>query len=39
MYAKVLKKLNILGGNTDGVSSDKSFAENWPEHTVQTSFI
>lgn len=29
MYAKILKKLTILGGNTDGVSSDKSFAENW----------
>ncbi|PIF45937.1 hypothetical protein CLU96_2953 [Chryseobacterium sp. 52] len=29
MYTKIVEKLNILGANTDHVSVDKSFAENW----------
>ncbi|MGG7549499.1 hypothetical protein ACQ7CX_02665 [Chryseobacterium arthrosphaerae] len=29
MNEQIIKKINILGGNTEAVSADKSFAENW----------
>lgn len=29
MYTRILEKLSILGGNTDGVSTEKTFTENW----------
>ncbi len=29
MNEQIIKRINILGGNTDAVSNDKSFAENW----------
>ncbi|MCT2563986.1 hypothetical protein [Chryseobacterium herbae] len=29
MYTKIVEKLNALGGNTDHISADKTFAENW----------
>ncbi|MGG7437987.1 hypothetical protein ACQ7CU_07885 [Chryseobacterium arthrosphaerae] len=29
MNEQIIKKINILGGNTEAVSTDKSFAENW----------
>lgn len=29
MNEQIINKINILGGNTEAVSADKSFAENW----------
>ncbi|MDM1554903.1 hypothetical protein PYS58_03815 [Chryseobacterium indologenes] len=29
MNKEIIKKLNVLGGNTDDISADKTFAENW----------
>ncbi|KFF25915.1 hypothetical protein [Chryseobacterium vrystaatense] len=33
MYTKILERLNVLGANTDAVSPEKSFAENWKSLT------
>lgn len=35
MYTKIIEKINVLGGNTDYVSADKSFAENWQSITFR----
>lgn len=29
MNEQIIRKINLLGGNTDAVSTDKNFAENW----------